>query len=476
MPRLNTVATGNISRGVLLNGANGTLNMGADLVLTEDLDIRGSIGFPAIVQANGNDIMARDILIGRFGNPGDITNDGAIVANRNLEVSGGTFTLDADDSVASTVLATNGGTLNLHVNTAAVEAQVTSGGTLNTVATSNVSSSALVTGVSSTLSLGAAFVLTGDLDIRGDVANVATVQAGGNDISARDVFVGRFGSRGALLDSGLLTVARTLSVDNSNVTLDGGFDTVGDRISVFTNSTLEVNQDADGVRGLSLEGPTLDILDTSVLALTFDNPVNNVADWVFRWAGDRVADINALIGTGRITINSPHPFFVVDNGDGYTYIANFQADFNGDTRLDCIDIDMMTAAVASGSTDLTFDLTGDGAVTIADRDAWLAGAGAAFLPSGNSYLLGDANLDGLVDGQDFLIWNQNKFTGIAAWCSGDFTADGIVDGQDFLLWNLNKFQSADAAALGAQVPEPAGMTVLLFLLLGLASGLREVDA
>ena len=31
------------------------------------------------------------------------------------------------------------------------------------------------------------------------------------------------------------------------------------------------------------------------------------------------------------------------------------------------------------------------------------------LPSGNPYLLGDANLDGTVDGQDFLIWNSNKF-------------------------------------------------------------------
>jgi hypothetical protein len=57
--------------------------------------------------------------------------------------------------------------------------------------------------------------------------------------------------------------------------------------------------------------------------------------------------------------------------------------------------------------------------------------------------LGDANLDGFVDGLDFIIWNDHKFTAEAAWCAGDFNADGFVDGQDFIVWNANKFTSAD---------------------------------
>ncbi len=94
-----------------------------------------------------------------------------------------------------------------------------------------------------------------------------------------------------------------------------------------------------------------------------------------------------------------------------------------------------------------------------DPDEWRAQGGAVNLPSGNLYLKGDANLDGVVDGADFLIWNTNKFTSVPAWCSGDFTANGVVDGGDFLRWNSNKFTSADSTAF---VPEPScGMFVVL---------------
>ena len=70
------------------------------------------------------------------------------------------------------------------------------------------------------------------------------------------------------------------------------------------------------------------------------------------------------------------------------------------------------------------------------------------LPSGNAYLLGDANLDGVVDGQDFIIWNANKFTFTSAWSQGDFNADGTTDGQDFVIWNMFKFQESDEEEAG----------------------------
>ncbi len=57
--------------------------------------------------------------------------------------------------------------------------------------------------------------------------------------------------------------------------------------------------------------------------------------------------------------------------------------------------------------------------------------------------MGDANLGGSVDGQDFIRWNAHKFTSSAKWSDGDFNADGVVDGQDFILWNFRKFPSAD---------------------------------
>ncbi|MEM8680167.1 MAG: hypothetical protein AAGF97_12535, partial [Planctomycetota bacterium] len=139
-------------------------------------------------------------------------------------------------------------------------------------------------------------------------------------------------------------------------------------------------------------------------------------------------------------------------------------DFNNDGNYDCADIDLLTSEIAGGGNNGDFDLTGDGSVDLADRDAWLAEAGAENLPSGNAYLLGDANLDGVVDGQDFIAWNGNKFSNLDTWCGGDFNADGVVDGQDFIAWNGNKFTSADGVHA---VPEP---TLSLGALLLIAAG------
>ena len=142
-------------------------------------------------------------------------------------------------------------------------------------------------------------------------------------------------------------------------------------------------------------------------------------------------------------------------------------DFDGDGDYDCDDINLLSNAV-SGSGDLAFDLTGDGVLDTADRDAWLAEAGAANLASGNPYLVFDLNLDGSSDGTDFIIWNSNKFTANANYCSGDSNMDGFVDGMDFLEFNQTKFMSADQGL--AQVPEPSVSVPLglLTLLLGWA--------
>jgi hypothetical protein len=86
-------------------------------------------------------------------------------------------------------------------------------------------------------------------------------------------------------------------------------------------------------------------------------------------------------------------------------------------------------------------------------------------------LLGDANLDGIVNGVDFGIVAANFNKSVTAWDQGDFNYDGIVNGVDFseLAGNFNQgggFSPADAAAwqelvnfaqlngLMADVPEP----------------------
>ena len=137
-------------------------------------------------------------------------------------------------------------------------------------------------------------------------------------------------------------------------------------------------------------------------------------------------------------------------------VAN--GDFNSDGAYDCADVNALVAEIASGSGDVSFDITGDGIVDSDDLDQWLVEGGAAN-GFGGAFIVGDANLDGVVDLSDFNIWNGARLSNTAAWCSGDFNADGAVDVSDFNLWNGNRFQSSDALQ---SVPEPSGFGFALF--------------
>jgi len=84
-------------------------------------------------------------------------------------------------------------------------------------------------------------------------------------------------------------------------------------------------------------------------------------------------------------------------------------------------------------------------------------------------LMGDANLSGNVDLTDFTFlaahFNQPNQT----WLHGDFDYNGSVDLTDFtfLAANFNQvLSSGGAAGLGAVVPDPSGVS-LVMLLVGL---------
>ena len=115
-------------------------------------------------------------------------------------------------------------------------------------------------------------------------------------------------------------------------------------------------------------------------------------------------------------------------------------DFNADGLMDIVDLDSLTAAIATHSADMSFDLTSDNVVDHADLSNWLATSGELNLGSGRTYYAGDADLDGEVDVIDWHHMNWHLFTSSTAWSSGDFNADGVVDGSDVALWNINKYQ------------------------------------
>ncbi len=174
-----------------------------------------------------------------------------------------------------------------------------------------------------------------------------------------------------------------------------------------------------------------------VNAPDFENPADSNANNIY------AVQLTANDGNGLTTDQS----FSVRVAD--VVEDSLLCDFDADADCDGADINALQANLANGPADpSTFDLTGDGQVTLADRDEWLALAGAENLTSGNPYRVGDANLDGSVDISDFNLWNANKFTSNSDWTSADFSADGSVDISDFNLWNSNKFQSSDSAIRG----------------------------
>jgi len=68
--------------------------------------------------------------------------------------------------------------------------------------------------------------------------------------------------------------------------------------------------------------------------------------------------------------------------------------------------------------------------------------------------LGDANLDGKVNGTDFNLMAENFNQAVTAgWDRGDFNYDGAVNGNDFVLL-ANNFNQASQIA----VPAVAGST------------------
>ena len=131
--------------------------------------------------------------------------------------------------------------------------------------------------------------------------------------------------------------------------------------------------------------------------------------------------------------------------------AAWRPDFDGDGQLGCGDLSLIQTQFRAPNQDMRFDLTGDGVVNNADSLEWVVNHLGTFP--------GDANLDGFVDGSDWNIWNDHKFTTSQGWCQGDFSGDGIVNATDWNLWHTRRFRGemifVGAAKLTARIPRSA---------------------
>ena len=134
-------------------------------------------------------------------------------------------------------------------------------------------------------------------------------------------------------------------------------------------------------------------------------------------------------------------------------------DFDGDSLLTANDIDLLSAEVRSGNNTLDFDLTGDDLVNALDRETWITDLAMT--------QLGDANLNGSVEVQDFLALSRS-FGESGGWSDGDFDGSGDVQVIDFLSLSRNFGQPVAAVA---SVPEPDHHLLATLILSSLAIGM-----
>ena len=248
---------------------------------------------------------------------------------------------------------------------------------------------------------------------------------------------GTIGGTGSLTKSG----SGSLTLSTANVYTGGTNVTAGRLLIEPTSATTS----ALPTGALSISGGTVQLADnvTAGTALGTSNVV-----------------ITSLSLTGNGTLDIGNNRIIIDYGspatDPIASIATWiKNGFYGLSGPSIISSDIAAADAATGH---------NYGIGYADgADGVVAG-----LPSGEIEimftLLGDANLDGIVNSEDFTPFSQHLGQN-GSWDAGDFNYDGTVNAEDFTPFSINLGQTASEAAaagglisangLQADVPEPA---------------------
>jgi autotransporter-associated beta strand protein len=273
----------------------------------------------------------------------------------------------------------------------------------------------------------------------GSIAGTASLTKSGTGtltLSTPNTFTG-----GVNVSAGTLLISRTSAT--TSALPKGALSITGGVVELATNVTL-------GSQSTSPAAPTSNVHLTSL----------------------------SITGTGQFDINNNH--IIIDYTPGNDPIAS------------------IAAMIASGFTNGAW--TGDGIISTAaaankSYGIGYADAADAGNPAGLSSgeieimytLLGDANLDGKVNGTDFAILASNFNQSVTGWDKGDFNYDNKANGIDFteLAANFNQgaSQSADESALQAfavanglsttSVPEPASTGLIALGVMSVLSRRRR---
>jgi hypothetical protein len=300
-----------------------TLNLGADLILT------GNLGMSGTLNANGHAIATPgNVFLGSTSGTFTITNRGPISANGlyvSSEYASGlaTFDLTKNDAVSFFQVFGVSTTLPTDLSVPSLQLGIVgelSNSSASTTAKGNVTGYVIV-GQGCALTLGDDLSLSVALDLSG------TLNANGHAISAPTVYVGRDHGPIAIPNDGLVTAGTWNQYGGSQLGLSHAGDALG-TLMLSGNSALAFTDSAGQITGLTVTGElSSDLSIATGSDLVFE--LNGLADgWVFRWAdpagGDHIADLQNFINAGEITFSSLNGGSYSLSSDGsYTYINVF---------------------------------------------------------------------------------------------------------------------------------------------------------
>ena len=285
------------------------------------------------------------------------------------------------------------------------------------------------------------------------VGGAGTFTQSGGTVIVGSATIQNNGGVGNLFQSGGSFTA-TSAANNGTIDQTDGTSNLG---QVTGTGSIQIGSSTNGNPHLtvaSITQGTVSVTSNGTLTISPNSPVMNVIGSL------------SILGSGTLDITNNNLF--IDYGTGpdpivsiETWIHNGYYDVPGAPSI--ISSAVATDDAASG---LSYGIGyADGA------DGVVAG-----LPSGEIEikftLLGDANLDGLVNSEDFTPFSHNLGQSGMMWDDGDFNYDGTVNAEDFTLFSHNIGQSAVLAAQAAvlnsaaaknislaNVPEPGSMLI-----------------
>ena len=292
-----------------------------------------------------------------------------------------------------------------------------------------------------------------------------------------------------------------VNVQTGTLALNGGGNQTGS-FSVGSGATLGFGGGGNFQSGSGVTGAGILAVTGGTLAM---NTVNAYTGGTTVNGGALIEGVAGALPSGKVTITGGK--LILDAGTGISQITSLAMSGTGVFDISNNEIiinygsgpdpiSSVAALIASGYARGAWNGPGIISSTAANTPGYGVGyadsadpGNPADLPSGTievKYtLLGDADLNGTVNGIDFGILAANFNKGITGWDEGDFDYNNIVNGIDFgdLAANYNKgvagaagapawtdsalLQFAAVNGLLADVPEPATASILAFAGAGL---------